>query len=116
MTYENKKNILVTGGAGYIGSHIALLLSKNNYIPVSYDNLSSGRKKNVRWGPFIKGDILEYIKILSNSQNETCISYEKSKVNIDDLIDIIKKDGIKIKDISTDDGDLEDVFLRLTKN
>tara|TARA_B100000579_G_scaffold425436_1_gene431166 strand:- start:6 stop:935 length:930 start_codon:yes stop_codon:yes gene_type:complete len=65
---------------------------------------------------FIKGDILEYVKILSNSQNETCISYEKSKVNIDDLIDIIKKDGIKIKDISTDDGDLEDVFLRLTKN
>tara|TARA_S200000501_G_scaffold355329_1_gene376906 strand:+ start:495 stop:1424 length:930 start_codon:yes stop_codon:yes gene_type:complete len=64
----------------------------------------------------IKGDILKFVKILSNSENETFISYEKSKVNIDDLINIIKKDGIKIKDISTDDGDLEDVFLRLTKN
>ena len=70
-----KKNILVTGGAGYIGSHIALLLSKNNYIPISYDNLSSGRKKNVRWGPLIEGDILETGKLV-----ETLEDYNVSSI------------------------------------
>ena len=75
-----------------------------------------GKKEEVEEQVDIKEDDLESLKIISNLDNEVCISYEKSKVNIDDLINIIKKDGIKIKDISTDDGDLEDVFLRLTKN
>ena len=44
------------------------------------------------------------------------LSYEKSKLSIDSIISEIKKQDIKIQDISTDDGDLEDVFLRLTKN
>ena len=44
------------------------------------------------------------------------ISYEKSKINIDIIVSMLKKQNIKIIDISTDDGDLEDVFLRLTKN
>ena len=52
----------------------------------------------------------------SNEENEICLSYEKSKVNIEKLINLIKKENIQIEDISTDDGDLEDVFLRLTKN
>jgi ABC-2 type transport system ATP-binding protein len=56
------------------------------------------------------------LKILYNNENEICVSYEKSKLNIGDLITFIKKENIKIEDISTDDGDLEDVFLRLTKN
>ena len=37
-------------------------------------------------------------------------------MNIEKLIDFIKKDDVKIIDISTDDGDLEDIFLRLIKN
>ena len=44
------------------------------------------------------------------------MSYEKSKVNMDDIVNLIKKENVKIYDISTDDGDLEDVFLLLTKN
>jgi ABC-2 type transport system ATP-binding protein len=44
------------------------------------------------------------------------VSYEKSKMYIDELISLIKKNNVKIIDISTDDGDLEDVFLRLIKN
>jgi len=44
------------------------------------------------------------------------VSYEKSKINIDTIVSILKEQNIKIIDISTDDGDLEDVFLRLTKN
>ena len=59
---------------------------------------------------------LESIKIISNEQNKLVVSYEKSKINIDEIILKLKEKNIKIFDISTDDGDLEDVFLRLTKN
>ena len=58
----------------------------------------------------------ESLKIISNLENEISVSYEKSKLNIDELINLINKKGIQIKDLSTDDGDLEDVFLRLIKN
>ena len=64
----------------------------------------------------IKDNALESLKIISNEENEICMSYEKSKINIEQIINLFKKDNIKINDISTDDGDLEDVFLRLTKN
>ncbi len=56
------------------------------------------------------------LKIISNVNNEICISYEKNEIKIDEIINLIQKDNIKILDISTDDGDLEDVFLALTKN
>jgi ABC-2 type transport system ATP-binding protein len=63
----------------------------------------------------IKDNTLESLKIISNEENEICMSYEKSKINIEQIMNLFKKDNIKINDISTDDGDLEDVFLRLTK-
>ena len=59
---------------------------------------------------------LESLKVISNDQNKIIISYEKMKVNIDMIISKLKKQNVNILDISTDDGDLEDVFLRLTKN
>ncbi len=49
--------ILVTGGAGYIGSHVCKALSQKGFLPVVYDNLCSGNAGAVRWGPFEKGDI-----------------------------------------------------------
>jgi ABC-2 type transport system ATP-binding protein len=64
----------------------------------------------------IKEGDLESLKIISNLENEICVSYEKSKINIEKLINLIKKNNVQIIDISTDDGDLEDVFLRLIKN
>ena len=64
----------------------------------------------------IKDDDLISLKVISRLENEVCVSYEKSKVNIEELINLIKKDNAKIIDISTDDGDLEDVFIRLIKN
>ncbi len=51
------KTILVTGGAGYIGSHTCKYLSQNGYYPVVLDNLSYGHKWAVKWGPFVEGDI-----------------------------------------------------------
>ena len=64
----------------------------------------------------INDDDLESLKIVSQLDNEVCVSYEKSKINMDELINLIKKNNVRIIDISTDDGDLEDVFLRLIKN
>ena len=51
------KNILVTGGAGYIGSHACKALSQAGYTPVTYDNLEYGHKWAVKWGPLEIGDI-----------------------------------------------------------
>jgi len=64
----------------------------------------------------INDDDLDSLKIISNLENEVCMSYEKSKINMGELIALIKKNNVQIIDISTDDGDLEDVFLRLIKN
>ncbi|MBM9512998.1 UDP-glucose 4-epimerase GalE [Desulfogranum marinum] len=52
-------SILVTGGAGYIGSHTCKVLKGNGYLPVTYDNLVYGHKEAVKWGPFEEGDILD---------------------------------------------------------
>ncbi len=50
-------NILVTGGAGYIGSHACKALAAAGYTPVTYDNLSTGWADAVRFGPFEQGDL-----------------------------------------------------------
>ena len=55
----NSNNILVTGGAGYIGSHTCKLLAEHGYTPVVFDNLSRGHRHNVKWGPFVEGDLLD---------------------------------------------------------
>lgn len=52
-------NILVTGGAGYIGSHACKALAQAGFTPISYDNLSRGYEWAVKWGPFEQGDILD---------------------------------------------------------
>ncbi len=51
--------ILVTGGAGYIGSHTAKVLAQNGFQPIVYDNLSLGHRAAVRWGPLIEGDLAD---------------------------------------------------------
>lgn len=50
-------SILVTGGAGYIGAHCCQALAAAGYKPVCFDNLSTGHKHFVRWGPMIRGDV-----------------------------------------------------------
>ena len=52
-----KEKILVTGGAGYIGAQNSKFLAKNNFLPITFDNLSTGNIESVKWGPFIKGDL-----------------------------------------------------------
>ncbi|MCU0563983.1 MAG: UDP-glucose 4-epimerase GalE [Desulfobacterales bacterium] len=50
-------NILVTGGAGYIGSHCCKALAACGHLPIVFDSLVKGRRENVRWGEFVHGDI-----------------------------------------------------------
>ena len=94
------------------GNIVALDSTKNllDRILTKKVTIKTDKKINIKDGD------LDSLKIISNSQNQTSVSYEKSKMNIEKLMNFIKKDDIKIVDISTDDGDLEDVFLRLIKN
>ena len=55
--------ILLTGGAGYIGSHCAKALAKAGFSPVVFDNLSTGYSEFVKWGPFFEGDVREPLKL-----------------------------------------------------
>jgi len=51
------KQILVTGGAGFIGSHTCKALVEAGYQPVVFDDLSNGHAEAVQWGPLVRGDV-----------------------------------------------------------
>jgi UDP-arabinose 4-epimerase len=53
------RTIVVTGGAGYIGSHACKALAKAGFLPVTIDNLSHGHERAVKWGPFVKADLAD---------------------------------------------------------
>lgn len=69
------ETILVTGGAGYIGSHTCKALAKAGYVPVVYDNLSTGHAYAVKWGPFVEGDLNDRVKL-----NEVFATYKPKAV------------------------------------
>ncbi len=94
------------------GELVALDTTKNllNKIQTKVVNFITDKKAN------INENDLRSLKVISNENSKLCVSYEKSKINIDQIINYLIAQNIKIFDISTDDGDLEDVFLRLTKN
>ena len=56
--------ILVTGGAGYIGSHTCKWLSGLGYTPVTFDNLVYGHRHAVKWGPLEVGDLSETDRLI----------------------------------------------------
>ncbi len=94
------------------GELVALDTTKNllNKIQTKIVSFVTDKKANINENTF------KSLKIIYNEENKFCISYEKSKININQIISHLNSQNIKIFDISTDDGDLEDVFLRLTKN
>ena len=55
--------ILVTGGAGYVGSHACKALAAAGYTPVAYDNLGRGHRELVRWGPLEVGDLADRARL-----------------------------------------------------
>lgn len=57
------ENVLVVGGAGYIGSHTCKAIHAAGFTPVVYDNLVYGHEDAVKWGPFEKGDLFDGDKL-----------------------------------------------------
>jgi UDP-arabinose 4-epimerase len=51
------ENVIVTGGAGYIGSHACKALAEAGYRPITVDNLCLGHRRFVKWGPLIEADV-----------------------------------------------------------
>ena len=62
---DTSRNILVTGGAGYIGSHTCKLLAQEGYTPVTYDNLVYGHEHAVKWGPLEVGELADAKRLAS---------------------------------------------------
>ncbi len=71
---SDRQSVLVTGGAGYIGSHCCKALSDAGYIPVCYDNLSTGHGEFVKWGPLVQGDIRDAEKITETVRSHDCVA------------------------------------------
>ncbi|MGE0198645.1 MAG: UDP-glucose 4-epimerase GalE [Simkaniaceae bacterium] len=114
-------HILVTGGAGYIGSHVCKALSQKGYIPVTLDNLSLGHRSAVKWGPFVEGDILDapllnalcrtypfkgaiHLAALSNVREslQTPLSYYRNNVvGSLTLLETLQKQGIAYSVLSS---------------
>ncbi len=94
------------------GNLVALDTTKNllNRIQTKTVRFSVNKRVN------INNNSLKSINIKSNEINELVISYEKNAINVGEIIKFVNDQNIKLLDISTDDGDLEDVFIRLTKN
>ncbi len=57
------ENVLVTGGAGYIGSHACKALKAAGYVPVTFDNLVTGWQDAVKFGPFEQGDLMDRARL-----------------------------------------------------
>lgn len=57
------QTVLVTGGAGYVGSHTSLRLAEAGFLPVAYDNLSNGHAEFAQWGPLEIGDIRDAARL-----------------------------------------------------
>ncbi len=57
LVVEGLMRVLVTGGAGYIGSHVCKALAGAGFEPIVYDDLSRGSRSTVKWGPIEVGDI-----------------------------------------------------------
>jgi UDP-glucose-4-epimerase GalE len=65
------QNILVTGGAGYIGSHVCYALQQRGFTPVTLDNLRNGHRRSVKFGPLVEGDIGDIALV-----KEICATYK----------------------------------------
>ncbi len=98
------------------------ILNKGNLVALdtTINRLSKLQTKKVNFkldrNIQIKNNQLDSLKISNNKENEITLSYDKNRIKIEEIIELIKKENVKILDISTDDGDLEDVFIGLTKN
>lgn len=109
------KNILVVGGAGYIGSHTVKMLRAQGYSPVVYDNFSKGHRRAVEEVPFEEGDLGDKARLaevfakhhieavmhfaafieVGESVKEPSKYYHNNVAKVLNLLDAMKENGIK---------------------
>ena len=98
------------------------IINKGNLIALdTTDNLLDSIKTKkiifkVKKTNTINPENLNGIKFSYDSNNKITASYERKKHKIEEIINKVKNAGMEIYDISTDEGNLEDVFIDLTKN
>ncbi|MGH6842717.1 MAG: UDP-glucose 4-epimerase GalE [Methylocella sp.] len=108
--------VLVTGGAGYIGSHVCKLLAAEGILPVVYDNFVYGHAHAVKWGPLIEGDLENRSKLVEvineyspdaiihfaaytyvgESVSDPAKYYENNIIGTLSLLDAMRRTGINI--------------------
>lgn len=81
-----KEKILVCGGAGFIGSHMCKVLNEAGYDPVVLDNLSTGNRKAVRYGPLVEGDVgSDALSVLKNDSFVAVMHFAAS-INVEESV------------------------------
>ncbi|UWU28114.1 UDP-glucose 4-epimerase GalE [Rhizobium sp. WSM1274] len=85
--------ILVTGGAGFIGSHICKALSRAGMIPVTYDNLSTGHADSVRWGPLIRAELADAatLRRILTEFSPDCVIHCGANAYVGESVDMPRK-------------------------
>lgn len=79
-------NILVVGGAGYIGSHVCKVLSESGFTPVTLDNFSTGHSWAVRFGPVIQYDLEDDLVAVFEQYDFQAVIHLASLINVRDSI------------------------------
>lgn len=69
-----QRAVLVAGGAGFVGAHTCKALARAGYSPVVLDNLSTGHRDFVRWGPLVQADLRDTAKITETIRQYTCLA------------------------------------------
>lgn len=69
-----KRAVLVAGGAGFVGAHTCKCLARAGYLPVVLDNLSTGHRDFVRWGPLVQADLRDTAKIAETIRQHACLA------------------------------------------
>ena len=78
MNNPATNNVLVTGGAGYIGSHTCKVLAQKGYQPIAFDDLSTGHAWAAKWGPLERGNILDRSaldRVISKYRPSACLHF-----------------------------------------
>jgi UDP-arabinose 4-epimerase len=68
------KAVLVAGGAGYVGAHTCKSLARAGFLPVVLDNLSTGHRDFVRWGPLVQADLHDTSTITDIIRRHDCVA------------------------------------------
>lgn len=66
--------VLVAGGAGYVGAHTCKSLARAGFLPVVLDNLSTGHRDFVRWGPLVQADLHDTSTITETIRRHDCVA------------------------------------------